>query len=71
MSGKLDQLAEIEGMEVMDMLEQATFDSVATGICTNPDCDYTTEIEPDSRDGWCGNCETNTVKSCLVLAGII
>lgn len=68
---KLKDLGEIEGMEEMEMLEKATFDSVAYGICVNEDCDYTIEIEPDSTDGWCPECETNTVKSCLVLAGII
>lgn len=71
MNDKLNTLAEIEGMDVMEMLEQATWDSVSPGICTNPNCDYTTEIEPDSYDGWCPECNTNTVKSALVLAGII
>jgi len=68
---KIDQLAEIEGMEVMEMLQEATFDSVAKGICSNPDCDYTTEVEPDQNRGWCDCCGTNTVKSCLILMGMI
>ena len=69
--GKLSTLADIEGMEVMEMLEQATYDSIAPGICTNPGCEYTTEIEPDQREGYCEDCGTNTVKSCLVLAGLL
>lgn len=69
--GKLDKLAEIEGMSVEEMLEEATFDSVAKGICVNPECDYTTQVEPDCREGFCENCRTQTVKSCLVLAGMI
>lgn len=69
MSMKLDDLADIEGMDVEEMLEEATYDSVARGICMN--CDYTTEVEPDCDSGWCEECETNTVKSCLVLAGLI
>lgn len=68
---KLEELAEIEGMEVMEMLEEATFDSLARSICTNPGCDYTTQLEPDQDRGWCENCQTNTVTSCLILAGLI
>jgi len=71
MSSKLQQLADIAGMEIMEMLEAATFDSIAHSICMNPDCEYTTMMEPDQDRGWCENCQTNTVKSCLVLAGIL
>jgi hypothetical protein len=55
----------------MDMLEHATFDSVAPAICSNEGCDYSTEMEPDQDRGWCEECGTNTVVSCLILAGII
>ena len=69
---KLEQLAADYGFEdTFSMLEAATFDSVAPGICTNPGCDYSTDVEPDSDSGWCEECETNTVKSCLILGGII
>lgn len=69
---KLELLCEIEGYaDTHDMFEAATFDSVAPGICMNEDCDYTTEVEPDSASGWCEICDTNTVKSCLVLGGLI
>lgn len=69
---KLIELAESEGFEgVMEMLEAAVVDSVVPAICCNEDCDYTTGMEPDQDRGWCEDCETNTVKSCLVLAGII
>ena len=40
-------------------------------FCTNPDCDYTTEVEPDSSSGYCEICGTQTVQSCLVLAGMM
>lgn len=33
--------------------------------------EYTTTVEPDCDSGWCENCETQTVKSALILAGII
>jgi len=69
---KMQELTEQFGFaDEMEMLEAATIDSVAPAICMNPDCDYTTEMEPDQDRGWCELCEANTVKSCLVLAGII
>ena len=68
---KLSKLAEIEGLEVEEMLEAGTFDGVCAGICTNKDCDYTTEVEPDCDSGYCEECETQTVKSALSLAGMI
>ena len=54
-----------------DYANRALFDGVAEGICINPDCDYTTDVEPDCRNGYCECCGTQTVKSGLVLAGII
>jgi hypothetical protein len=37
----------------------------------NPGCTYSTEYEPDQQKGWCEECGTRTVRSALVLAGII
>ena len=68
---KLDLLCDIENMDEMEMLERAISDGIAWGICTNPQCDYTTRVEPDSDIGWCEVCGTNTVKSCLILKGIM
>jgi hypothetical protein len=68
---KLQELAESEGMTIEEMLEQATFDCVAPSICMNKNCSTTYSYEPDCTEGWCEECETNSVKSCLVLAGII
>lgn len=69
---KIKELAEQYGFDdTMDMLEEASMDSVVPAICMNPDCDYTTGMEPDQSEGWCEMCDTNTVKSCLVLAGIM
>jgi hypothetical protein len=55
----------------MEMLEHATFDSVSPGICMNEGCDYSTEVEPDQDRGWCEECQEGSVKSALMLAGII
>lgn len=68
---KLQKLAEIEGLEVEEILEAGTFDGVCAGICCNPGCEYTTEVEPDCDSGYCEECETQTVKSALILAGMI
>jgi hypothetical protein len=68
---KLEQLADIEGLSIDEMLEAATFDSVAHAICKNPGCTYTTMMEPDQEHGWCEECNEGSVVSCLVLAGII
>lgn len=68
---KLAMLAVIEGLTVEEMLEEATTDSVAKGICSEPGCDYTTEVEPDQAHGHCEQCGGQTVASCLVLAGMI
>ena len=67
---KLETLRKEEGYaSVIEMLEKATYDSVCPGICTH--CDYTTEVEPDQSEGYCEMCNTNTVKSALILAGLI
>ena len=65
----LKKLCAATGKEEMEMLEEATFDSVADAICV--ECGYTTVMEPDQDRGWCEECEKNTVKSCLILAGMI
>lgn len=68
---KLEQLADAYGYDDMDdFLAVYVFDSVVPGICTNPDCDFTAEYEPDQREGWCEECSTHTVQSALVLAGL-
>lgn len=72
MKDKLKTLCEIEGFEdPMELMELASFEGVAPGICENKDCDYSTNVEPDCHDGWCEECETNSVVSCLILGGII
>ena len=69
---KLDQLVESEGYDSLDDLIAATIsDSVSPAICLNEGCDYTAEMEPDQREGWCEACGTNTVASALILAGFI
>lgn len=68
---KLEYLASQWAMSVPKLLEEYGLDEVVPGICMNPDCEYTTTVEPDERQGWCGACGTTSVRSCLVLAGLI
>ena len=69
---KIQKLAYLEGFDtVEELLDAAVSDSVCPGICVRPSCDYTTEVEPDQRHGYCEVCGTQTVKSCLILAGIM
>jgi hypothetical protein len=69
---KLKKLVEIEGYDDdAALIADAALDSACPAICMNADCDYTAEMEPDQRQGWCELCNTNSMKSALVLAGII
>ena len=52
-------------------MEAAALDSVSPAICMTEGCDYTCEMEPDQDRGWCEVCGTNTMKSALILAGVI
>jgi len=72
MCEKLEQLAADYGYDdPMDMAEAAICDSVCPGICMNEGCDYSTDVEPDQDRGYCELCGTQTVKSGLMLMGII
>lgn len=57
----IQQLVEIE-----DDLEAYSTNSVCPGICTTPGCGYSCETE-----GYCELCKKGTVKSAMILAGII
>jgi hypothetical protein len=69
---KLAKLLAAEGYDKLEDLAEAIFsDSVSPAICTDADCDYTSEMEPDQDAGYCESCGKNTVVSALVLAGLI
>jgi len=53
------------------MLEAYGFEPTVPAICSRPECDYSTLMEPDQRNGWCEDCGDNTVRSFLVLMGVI
>ena len=69
---KLAKLIEIEGYESLEQLLEAVIgDTVSPAICTNADCTYTCEMEPDQERGYCDECRTNTMVAAPVLAGLI
>ena len=55
--------------DVTDLARDCVMDSVSPGICTV--CGYTTDVEPDCRQGWCEECERGTVRAALDLMGMI
>ena len=69
---KLAKLLAAEGFETLEEMAQAVLsDTVSPAICTEPDCDYTAEMEPDQDRGYCELCGKNTVVAALVLAELI
>lgn len=72
MKSKGQKLAEDYGYETLtELCEDNMCESVIPAICMNKGCDATRGIEPDSRRGWCPECESNSVKSAFVILGII
>ena len=64
------QCADEYGYDTMeDMFAASVCDSLVPCICHK--CGYTCEYEPDCIRGWCEECESNSVISVLVLAGMI
>ena len=69
---KLLRLCEIEGYEnVDDLIQAVALDTVSPAICMTEGCEYTCEMEPDQREGYCESCGGNTMVSALVLADFI
>lgn len=69
---KLQTLTEDFGFaEAIDMAEEYSTDGLCPCICMNEGCDHSEELEPDQDAGWCENCDTNTMKSAMVLMGVI
>ncbi len=51
-------------------IAQGTMTGDCPGICT--ECEWIIEnIEQDQEEGYCDECQKNTVKSILILAGVI
>ena len=69
---KLRELARDGGhASVVEMFKACVTDSVSPAICTERECSFIAEMEPDQDRGYCEACGGNTVVSALVLAGLI
>jgi hypothetical protein len=71
MCTKLTLLVEAEGYANVDDFRNATTPICSLAICTNIACFNTCEIVAGRVRGWCEECSTNSMRSALVLAGII
>ena len=69
---KIAQLATQEGYaDPWDLLDARGFDSLQPAICMRRGCDYSADMEPDQRAGYCEACQASTMESISVLAGVI
>lgn len=59
------------GGDVEAMLEDGSTDGSAVAICTNCEQVFGEKLEPDAENVECDECETPTVSSVLVIAGVI
>jgi len=67
---RLQLVADELAMTVDEMLDRYGTDSIVPGICMR--CELVHDAcEPDGEDNWCDACDAGTVKSILVLAGVI
>ena len=68
---KLKTLAEGEGMTIDEFCRHFFLKSLVPAICMNARCGYIEPLEPDQDAGWCAECDAGTMKSGMVLAGLI
>lgn len=69
--GTLNMLLNNEGLTRDEFIEQFALEDVVPGICTNPNCEEIYQYEPDQDEGYCESCGTNSVKSGLIMLGVI
>jgi len=67
---RLQLVADELGLTVDEMLNQYATDSVVPGICMKCSLVFDS-CEPDATGNWCDDCEGETVRSILVLAGVM
>lgn len=69
---KLQVLLDLEGFyDSSEFGEKFIQEGVVPGICMNYDCDFTAWYEPDQDRGFCEECGTQTVRSGLILMGVM
>jgi hypothetical protein len=65
----LNDLIHLDGRDYDSIMSEGISDGACQSICTR--CGMLHYMEPDQDRGWCDACSDNTVKSALVLGGII
>ena len=53
--------------DALRLVQDNIIDSIVPCICSNGNCDGTTELECDSRNGYCETCESHSMISCVEL----
>ena len=53
----------------LESIEDILLDSTVPAVCKY--CKYTTDLEPDCTNGYCENCNKQSMVSVLVLLGMI
>jgi len=67
----IDTLVEEFADNEIELFEMAMNDLQAPGICVVDGCEFTTLVDQDTDDGFCDECGNQSVKSCLIIAGMI
>ena len=65
----LQELLDAYGLTLEQITEEGIDSGCCASICT--ECGATQYMEPDQDQGWCDDCKKNTIKSALILAGMI
>ncbi len=69
---KLKFMAKELGYDTINQMLDANYlCGTVPSICWNDDCNNICDYEPDQNRGWCENCNEQSVKSCLVIEGIM
>lgn len=61
----LELIAQFGYDDLSVAISENAMSSLVPGICMNPGCEYTTDVEPDQGKGFCEVCNTRSVKSIL------
>jgi len=61
----LKQICDVEGLPFDELMSELMADSISPGVCR--ECGLVKEIEQDVTDGYCEDCDTNTVISATEL----
>jgi hypothetical protein len=62
-------ILESEYGDLDTITEEAVYDGICPAVCIQ--CGSMSEMEPDIMDGWCDVCNQGSMKSLLILRGII